>query len=230
MKRLLATVLFAVALQGCVTGAEFTGTGPVKLSDRQQTAFDDWARGTTDRDSLYFFLVRGGGVYRVFCPATRALCKDSTEFASHQQCERRYGKGSCKMYGVYGDVVWQSDRPADMTWWNVNRGFHPTKSQAAEGVDVRSIRIRWGGHSGEINGALHYRKSQRRYDISVVIPQVTYCDGSAEFTRKTWTMSCRNNVTARGTFEPLGEGKGSVGVGQDTKGNQIEFQVGPAKP
>ena len=54
MKRLITTVLFAVALQGCVTSAELTGTGPVKLSDCQQASFDKWPRGTTDQDSLYF--------------------------------------------------------------------------------------------------------------------------------------------------------------------------------
>ena len=43
MKRLITTVLFAVALQGCVTSAELTGTGPVKLSDCQQASFDKWA-------------------------------------------------------------------------------------------------------------------------------------------------------------------------------------------
>lgn len=118
MKHLIAIFFFSIVLQGCVTNDEFTGTGPVTLTDRQKSNFDKWARGTTDQDSLYFFLVSGGGSYWVFCPETRAICKDSTEFASFQQCERRYGQGRCKMYGVYGDVVWQFDKPADPKWSN----------------------------------------------------------------------------------------------------------------
>lgn len=221
MKHLIAALFFSMLLHGCVTNDAFTGTGPVKLSDRQQSAFDKWAHGTTDQDSLYFFLVRGGGSFWVFCPETRALCKDSTEFAAFQRCEARYGKGNCKMYGVYGDVVWQFDKPADPNWWNENRG--PVTDE-----DTRPIKINWAGQSAPLNGELHYRKETRVYKLAVTIPGETTCTGVAEFTRNTWVLSCRNGVSAKGTFLPLGKGKGSVGEGIDSRGNRIDFRVAPA--
>ena len=161
----------------------------------------------------------------MFCPETRALCKDATEFTGFQQCESRYGKGRCKLYGVYGDVVWQFDKPADVSWWNVKRGFSATRSQANEGVDVRSVKINWDEHPDELTGEMHYRNSLRNYEINLIIPGVTYCDGSAEFTRKTWAISCRNGLSAEGTFRLLGKDQGSVGEGVDTKGNKINFRV-----
>lgn len=229
MKHLIGTILLSMALQGCITSAEFTGTGPVTLSDRQQSFFDDWAKGTTDRDSLYFFLVRGGSAYAVVCPETRAICRDSNEYASYQTCESKYGEGRCKLYGVYGDVVWQFDKPADPKWWNENRGISATREQTITGVDVRSVKIKWAGYSGVLTGSLHYRSSLRKYELTLSIPGETYCDGSAEFTRKTWTMNCRNGVSAKGTFRPLGKGKGSIGEGEDNKGNRVEFTVSPAR-
>ena len=71
-------------------------------------------------------------------------------------------------------------------------------------------------------------RSNAVYSISVTIPGETYCDGRAEFTRNTWTISCRNGVTASGTFKPLGEGQGSVGDGEDKNGNRITLRVWPA--
>lgn len=229
MARFLGLIFFLIAFQGCVTDEGLTGTGPVTLTDRQKTHFQVWARGTTDRDSLYFFLIQGGRSYAVFCPETRAICRDANEYNWKQKCDAKYGAGACRLYGVYGDVVWKTDEPADPTWSNERPGLAVSKEAAATGVDVRSIEIKWDGRPGTLTGSLHYRTTQRRYEINLTIPGETYCDGSAEFTRHTWNMTCRNNVTAQGTFEPLGNGRGSIGKGRDSNGNRIEFRVGPAR-
>lgn len=228
MKYLAAILVSLVALQGCVTNEGLTGTGPIKLTDRQQAHFKKWARGTTDRDSLYFFLVRGGKSFGVYCPDSVALCRDANEFNWKQKCDTRHGKGACKLYGVYGDVVWKFNEPADPEWSNVRRGYSVTREQAKTAVDVRPIEIKWDGHQRSLKGSLHYRSSLRRYDLTLSIPDVTYCEGTAEFTRKTWSMKCKNGVTASGTFRPLGTNKGSIGEGVDNKGNRIEFRVGPS--
>lgn len=232
MTRFAVLVLSLLALTGCVTDEGLTGTGPVTLSDRQNSSFRNWARGTTDRDSLYFFLVRGGGAFQVVCPETRAICRDANEYNWKQKCDARYGQGACRLYGVYGDVVWKFDAPADPNWWNkVPKGTGGTgfKTTDTNSVDVRPIEIDWGGHESRLSGALHYRKSLRKYELFVVVPGKTYCDGVAEFTRKTWVMSCRNGVKAEGTFRPLGKGKGSVGEGLDSAGNKIKFRVSPPR-
>ena len=119
MLRFLSLILFASILQGCVTDEGVTGTGPVKLTDRQKGVFEQWSRGSTDRDSLHFFLVRGGGVYGTYCPETRAICRDASELDAKQRCEAKHGAGACRLYGVYGDVVWKFDAPADPEWWNL---------------------------------------------------------------------------------------------------------------
>ncbi len=232
MRFFAVPVLFLLALSGCVTDEGLTGTGPVTLTDRQKSSFENWARGTTDQDSLYFFLVRGGGAYRVFCPETRAICRDANEYNSKQQCDAKYGVGACRLYGVYGDVVWKFDAPADPDWWNkVARGTAETgfKTTGTNSVDVRSIEIDWDGHPGTLAGTIHYRETWRKYEINLVVPGKTYCDGVAEFTTKTWAMTCRNGVKAKGTFRPLGKGKGSVGDGTDSAGNKIEFRVRPPR-
>jgi hypothetical protein len=72
---------------------------------------------------------------------------------------------------------------------------------------------------------MHYRNSPRNYEINLIIPGVTYCDGSAGVTRKTWAISCRNGVSAEGTFRLPGKDQGSVGEGVDTKGNKINFRI-----
>lgn len=121
MKYLAAIILSMIALQGCVTNEGLTGTGPVTLNDRQQSHFDEWRSNSIDRDPLYFFLVRGGASYYVFCPDTAALCRDALESVSQQQCDARYGQGACKLYGVYGSVVWKFDDAPDPNWWNERR-------------------------------------------------------------------------------------------------------------
>lgn len=75
---------------------------------------------------------------------------------------------------------------------------------------------------------MSYSCSNAVYSISVTIPGETSCDGRAEFTHNTGMISCRNGVTASGTFKPLGEGQGSVGDWEDKNGNGITFRVWPA--
>lgn len=97
MKYLCAVVLSLLALQGCVTDDGLTGTGPITLNDRQKSHFEEWRTNSVDRDPLYFFLVRGGTSYYVYCPDTAALCRDSMESVSKQRCDARYGDDACKL-------------------------------------------------------------------------------------------------------------------------------------
>lgn len=229
MRWIAALVVLILALPGCVSDDGLTGTGPVTLTDRQQSSFEKWANGTTARDPLYFFLIRGGSSYWVYCPDSVAICRDDREEDWKQKCDAKHGTDACKLYGVYGDVVWKLDEPADPSWSNDRDGFRVTRTRSTPGEDVRQIEVRWAGYAGTLNGTLHYKKSQRNYELIILIPGEAYCDGMAEFTRKTWTISCRNDRTAKGTFRPVGDGKGSIGEGLDSRGNRIEFRVTPAK-
>jgi hypothetical protein len=221
MKFLAAIFVSLIALQGCVTDDGLTGTGPVTLNDRQKSHFEEWGTNSVDRDPLYFFLVRGGSSDYVFCPDTVALCRDALESVSKQQCDARYGQDAGRLYGVYGAVVWKFTEAADPNWWNERRG--PIVE-----AEARSIKIKWGGLANELVGTLSYRKAIRKYQIELVLPGETSCDGTAEFTRKTWSIKCDNGDAASGSFRPLGESQGSIGEGADNNGNRIEFRVGPS--
>ena len=223
MKTVAGVALAGAVLTGCVTNDGVTGTGPVTLNARQQAHFDEWRTNSINRDPLYFFLVRGGTSYYVYCPDTAALCRDSLEILSKQQCDARYGTDACKLYGVYGKVVWEFEKPADPNWSNGSRGH---SSSAITKKDTRALSGNWKGEP--FSGSMSYARSSAAYRIGVTIPGKTDCNGRAEFTRKTWTLSCRNGISASGSFTPLGEGEGSIGDGKDEDGNPITFRVWPA--
>jgi hypothetical protein len=118
VKKIQLVALVLVLLQACAPDT-ITGTGPVTLTYSQQQAFDKWRKGNTAKDPLYFFLRKGGGSYRVYCPDSVMICKEATEFKWHSKCEEKYGTGMCKLYGVWGGVVWKQDQPADPNWGNL---------------------------------------------------------------------------------------------------------------
>lgn len=235
MKLLAAFLVSTIALQGCVTDEGLTGTGPVTLTDRQKTHFNRWKTGRFDRDPLYFFLVRGGASYGVYCPDTAALCREASESRLKEECDAKYGADACKLYAVFGDVVWKFNEPVDQKWSNL-RSAHTTSNefvdpqdQFSSSEDVRRFRVRWSGYSGTLEGTLHYRSSRRNYELIVLLPDETYCEGAAEFTRKTWRLYCRNDISAEGIFHPSVNGEGALAKGVDSRGNRIEFRVGPER-
>ena len=84
--KLLALVL--VLLQACAPDT-ITGTGPVTLTSSQQQHFDKHRQGTTAKDPLYFFLIKGGLSYEVFCPNTVAMCREAYPIDWHSKCEKK---------------------------------------------------------------------------------------------------------------------------------------------
>ena len=188
-KPLLAVLLGILLIAGCAADDGHTGTGPVTLNARQQAHFDEWRTNSLNRDPLYFFLVRGGSSQYVYCPDTVALFRNSLESISKHQCDARYGTDACKLYGVYGKVVWKFDQPADPSWSNGSQGY-----KAAVKTEKYTRRITGNWKNEKFSGTMSYSRSNAVYSISVTIPGETYCDGRAEFTRNTWTISCRIGV------------------------------------
>jgi len=118
MRKIQLVALALVLLQACAPDT-ITGTGPVTLTSSQQQHFDKHRQGTSAKDPLYFFLIKGGRSYSVYCPETAAICRDDHETNWHSKCEKKYGTGSCKLYGMYGQVTWKKDQPADPNWYNL---------------------------------------------------------------------------------------------------------------
>lgn len=220
--RLIAAILVSiVALQGCVTDNGLTGTGPVTLTDRQKSSFEKWANGTTARDPLYFFLIRGGTSYWVLCPDSVAICRDDREEVWKQKCDAKYGTDACKLYGVYGDVVWRFKEPADPNWWNLHRPATPVESP-------KKFNIRWEGRSELLKGSMVFRRIYRRYSFDVVLLDETLCEGIADFTANPgfWRLRCLDGLSGDGEFKALEGSTDLRGEGRDSRGNRIEFRVG----
>lgn len=88
------------------------------LSPYQKEAFARWAHGPPSRDPLYFFLVNDGTAATVTCPETVGMCRDDSEREWLEKCEAVHGMGACRLYAVYGSVVWDFDGPRDPSWTN----------------------------------------------------------------------------------------------------------------
>ncbi|MGB0629975.1 MAG: hypothetical protein ACPGRZ_04710 [Alphaproteobacteria bacterium] len=220
----LAFVFLGSVLAACVADDGMTGTGPFTLNAGQKANFEKWAQGGIDRDPLYFFVTDTGGSYWVYCPDTAALCREALESESFHQCNSKVSSGSCKLYAVYGEVVWKFHAPPDPSW-RAGSGAAAYRPVATR-KDTRRISGSWKGEL--FSGSLSYSRSNAAYKISISIPRHYACSGSAEFTRNTWSVSCDSGLTASGTFTSLDEGEGSIGDGTDKDGNPLTFRVWPA--
>jgi len=98
--------------------------------------------------------------------------------------------------------------------------------------DVRPIALRWDGYLKLISGTAHLSDRGLKGNVKATLPGGEgECSGLFEFTGSSsgqWAVACTNGLSATGTFESFGSGKGSAGIGTDAKGNRVEFTVGAA--
>ena len=103
----LWSTVVGILIYGCQTDAKFTGTGPITLTARQASAFEEWKSGV-EGGPLYFFIRRGGSSYSIFCEDyVGANCSDATIREWWDKCEAR--RSGCLLYGDNGQVVWRHD-------------------------------------------------------------------------------------------------------------------------
>ena len=99
---------------------------------------------------------------------------------------------------------------------------------------IRPIAIQWQNYSGPISGLVTINENGRRGTIKASLPTGEGdCAGIYETNNLKsghWAISCANGLTATGTLELLGAGKGSTGIGTDGKGGKIAFTVGATTP
>lgn len=95
--------------------------------------------------------------------------------------------------------------------------------------ESRSIAIQWEGYPSLIAGQVSVGQSPGRSNFVIQLPHdQARCTGISETTSATrgvWTLACSNQMSAAGTFESLGQGKGSVGKGLDAQGKRVEFTL-----
>ncbi len=100
----------------------------------------------------------------------------------------------------------------------------PTQAQL-----YRSIAVKWDGFPSLMIGKVQLGLGQGPNKFSIQLPvDQANCNGISEITngsRGIWTLACSNQLTASGTFDALGLGKGSIGRGLDAKGRTVEFTI-----
>jgi len=99
-------------------------------------------------------------------------------------------------------------------------------------ADTRPIALQWDGYARLISGTVTIVEGQRRGTVRATLPDGDgTCSGIFEYTSTKagqWAVSCTNGLSATGTFEALGTGNGSTGLGTDIKGKRVEFTIGSA--
>lgn len=94
----------------------------------------------------------------------------------------------------------------------------------------RSMDVAWEGYGDALEGEISYRFGERGGWLSIALPDLEKeCFGSYETAsenRGEWMVSCPNGVTASGSVEGLGQGRGAEGLGTDSRGGHVRFRVG----
>ena len=133
---------------------------------------------------------------------------------------------SGSQYGVFGGTV--TTRSMVITCRSASASQRAAPSTATP--QTRPMALRWDGYTGLISGTVSLLDDGRRGSIAALLPNGEgRCTGSFEYATTTtgqWSVSCTNNLSATGTFEAFGRGKGSTGQGRDSQGKLVEFTIG----
>jgi hypothetical protein len=212
-----ALVIFAcLALAGCQSLA---GKGPITFSNDIGTAYQ---RYLTEGEPLAFAATldgRGGFYYyceEVGCDANRAANM------AIGQCELRNKGKECALFDIRGDIVWEN--PGE--WWDTEAARQPASASRSRNEYLRALSVEWEGMDGPIAGWVDFAKG----DVSLTLTDGLKCTGfeRSSGSKGTWAIQCDNGLTATGTYEGRGKGKGSTGEGIDSEGRAIRFNVAGA--
>jgi hypothetical protein len=96
--------------------------------------------------------------------------------------------------------------------------------------DTRAIAMSWEGHEELIAGVITMNQSRNGGSVRLTLPnKMGTCAGDYAVVADregTWKIACTNGETASGTFKGYGSGKGSSGVGTDSKGRKVSYTIG----
>lgn len=104
---------------------------------------------------------------------------------------------------------------------------------AARSSDTRSIAVSWDGYAKLISGTIDLSPNVSNPGaFSISLPNNDgQCSGQSRQIDRligTWSISCTNGMSAAGTFEVYGDGKGSSGKGVDSKGKEVRYTISGA--
>lgn len=95
---------------------------------------------------------------------------------------------------------------------------------------IRSIAVSWEGYSKLISGTIDLSpNASNPGSFKISLPNNDgQCSGQTkQIDRRTgvWSISCTNGMSAAGTFEAYGDGKGASGTGTDSKGKEVRYTI-----
>jgi hypothetical protein len=98
---------------------------------------------------------------------------------------------------------------------------------------IRSIAVSWDGYSKLISGTIDLSPNASNPGaFRISLPNNEgHCSGQTkQIDRQTgvWSISCTNGMSAAGTFEAYGDGKGASGKGTDSKGKEVRYTISGA--
>lgn len=122
--------------------------------------------------------------------------------------------------------------PSEETATRPGKGASSSASAPQKGRnwESRPIAVTWEGVDDLIAGTVSLQQGKRQGRMAITLPKDQgKCEGTYALKnerRGTWSVACTNNLTASGTFEAFGAGKGSSGKGSDSEGRLLRFMVG----
>jgi hypothetical protein len=98
-------------------------------------------------------------------------------------------------------------------------------------METRPIAVSWDGYSDLISGELTFLKSAPGTgSVKITLPKGDgTCLGQSKAIQPNtgvWTVSCTNGMSAAGTYESYGDGKGESGRGTDANGREVRYTIG----
>lgn len=105
-----------------------------------------------------------------------------------------------------------------------------SRTQVTTSKEGLPIALRWEGFTGLILGTVELDPSRDKGLLKAVLPRGDgLCSGTYEMASQQkglWAISCTNGLSATGTLEAFGVGRGASGSGIDAKGNRVELSFG----
>ena len=98
-------------------------------------------------------------------------------------------------------------------------------------IETRPIAVSWDGYSDLISGEIVFLKSAPGTgNVKITLPKGDgTCSGRSKAIQPSngvWSLSCTNGMSAAGTYESYGDGKGESGAGTDANGREVRYTIG----
>lgn len=202
----LFLIVIALSVTACQTDVYQRGKGPITLSPRILTGFEQYK--TEDSPSYFAVANDGKGYGYTRCPPYYFEgCEDDIGDKALRLCDQKTkARGSeCSIFAVGREIVW--DGPVSRLKLSDDYLFFFAKIRPGS-------RMHYGGKGNVFDGG-------RMIDL-----RLGECRGEAILNTKKWYIKgCKKNYSAHGTFVAGSGSEKFYGVGKDNEGNGVEIKL-----